>query len=150
MTWFSESRECTPNVRGDFLPSDRCSAAAQPIIDRILPIMVSLFEDLMPVLWDLIENAILPLVDAAFQIIEAFLPLIEMILPMLVDLIEFLTPILVFIGELLGVVLVAAVGFFVAAFEKVQTFFEKFGPIFKNIFINSFLFIHNSTRHNVS
>jgi hypothetical protein len=58
-----------------------------------------------------------------------------MILPILVDLIEFLTPILVAIGEILGVVLVAAVGFFIGAFEKAQDFFELFGKIFENIFI---------------
>jgi TP901 family phage tail tape measure protein len=139
-------------------------AAAQPIIDKILPIMVGLFEELMPVLWDLIDGALLPLIMIAFEIFEAFLPIIEkilpivmdliktlapvvielvqaflpfiqMILPILIGLLEFLMPILEFVADLIGIVLVGAIGFFVAAFEKVQAFFEKFGPVFENIFI---------------
>jgi TP901 family phage tail tape measure protein len=139
-------------------------AAAQPIIDKILPIMVGLFEELMPVLSDLIDGALLPLIMIAFQIFEAFvpiiqkilpivmdliktlapvviklvqafLPFIEMVLPILIGLLEFLMPILEFVANLIGVVLVAAVGFFIAAFEKVQLFFEKFGRFFENIWI---------------
>ena len=137
--------------------------AAQPIIDRILPIMVSLFEDLMPVLWDLIENAILPLVDAAFQIIEAFLPLIEMILPVVVSLIEtlapvvimlveaflplldiilpilvglleFLMPILLVAVEILGVLLVNAIEFLLGGFTNFMEFLAPFAEFFEDKF----------------
>ena len=97
------------------------------IIDAIMPIVVAL----LPVL----AKLIIALAPVIIKLVEAFLPLIELILPLFIQLIEFLTPILVWIGELIGTVLVAAVGFFVAAFEKVQKFFEKFGPVLKNIFI---------------
>jgi TP901 family phage tail tape measure protein len=139
-------------------------AAAQPIIDQILPIMVALFEELMPVLSDLIDGALLPLIMIAFQIFEAFvpiiqkilpivmnliqtlapvviklvqafLPFIEMVLPILIGLLEFLMPILEFVANLIGIVLVAAVGFFITAFEKAGTFFEKFGKFFENLWL---------------
>jgi phage-related protein len=95
-------------------------SALAPIIANLLPVIISLFTTLAPII---------------LKVVEAFMPLIMAILPPLIKLIEFLVPILEFVAEILGIVIVAAVGFFIAAFEKVQAFFEKFGPVFKNIFI---------------
>jgi hypothetical protein len=108
------------------------------VLSALLPVFMQIIEALMPIvtaLLPVLAQLIVSLAPVIITLVQAFLPLIEQILPHVISLIQFLTPILVFIGELIGVVLVAAVGFFVAAFENVQTFFEKFGPIFQNIFI---------------
>jgi phage-related protein len=108
------------------------------VLQALIPVFMQIIDAVMPIvsaLLPVLAELIIALAPVIIKLVEAFLPLIEMVLPILVKLIEFLTPILVFIGELIGTVIVAAVGFFIAAFEKVQKFFEKFGPVIKNIFI---------------
>jgi phage-related protein len=108
------------------------------VLEALLPVFMEIIDALMPIvvaLLPVLAQLIISLAPVIITLVKAFLPLIEEILPHVISLIEFLTPILVFIGELIGVVLVAAVGFFIAAFENVQEFFEKFGPVFQNIFI---------------
>ena len=108
------------------------------VLEALLPVFMEIIDALMPIvvaLLPVLAQLIIALAPVIITLVKAFLPLIEKILPHVISLIEFLTPILVFIGELIGVVLVAAVDFFIAAFENVQAFFEKFGPVFQNIFI---------------
>jgi hypothetical protein len=61
------------------------------------------------------------------------LPLIEMLLPLFIQFIEFLTPILVFVAEVIGVILVAAIDFFIGAIDNITGALEIFGNFFATI-----------------
>jgi TP901 family phage tail tape measure protein len=105
--------------------------AAVPIILALAEALVPVVMALLPPLVDLITK----LTPIVMQVITAFMPLIELVLPILVGLIEFLIPILEFVANVLSVVLVAAVDFFIGAIENLTTFIEKFGTFFENTWI---------------
>jgi hypothetical protein len=139
-----------------------------PVIEELAPIvadaLVIAFEAFVPILMELIEvlmpivTALLPVISSLIQalapivvkLISAFMPLLMLVLPLLIKAIEFLTPILIFVGEIIGTVLVAAVGFFVTALDWVtgkiddfKTFFEdlwnNLGQVFAFIINNQFI-----------
>ena len=108
------------------------------VLDALLPVFLELIDALMPIviaLLPVLAELIEALAPVFITLIEASLPLIEKILPLFVELIEFLTPILVTIGEILGIILVEAVDFLVAAFENAEEFFEGFGVFFERLWL---------------
>jgi phage-related protein len=108
------------------------------VLEALLPVFLQLIEAIMPIvvaLLPVLVDLIVLLAPIFVKLIEAALPLIEMILPLFIGFLEFLTPILVWVAELLGVILVGAVDFFIEAFEKAGTFFETFGKFFENLWL---------------
>lgn len=92
--------------------------ALAPIVEALLPVFAELFRALAPVV---------------LTLIEAMLPLVVMLLPLFIQFIEFLTPILVFVGELIGIILVGAIDFFIGAIEKVTGVLDVFRGFFENL-----------------
>jgi TP901 family phage tail tape measure protein len=108
------------------------------IISAAVPIIMALAEALVPVVMALLPplvDLVLKLTPIVMRVIEAFLPLIDLVLPMLVGLIEILIPILEFVANVLSVILVGAVDFFIAAIENLTTFITEFGTFFENTWI---------------
>ena len=92
--------------------------ALAPIVEALLPVLAKLFIALAPVV---------------LKLIAAMLPLIMLLLPLFIQFIEFLTPILVFVAEVIGIILVAAINFFIGAIDKITGALEVFGNFFKNL-----------------
>jgi hypothetical protein len=90
-----------------------------PFVEALLPVFMELFEALLPIVVD---------------IVEAFLPLIELILPMLVEFIEFLAPILEVVAEIIGVLLVNAIGWLTEAFGNISETIAVFASFFEETF----------------
>lgn len=106
-------------------------------LDALLPIFMSLIEALLPIveaLLPVLADLIVTLAPIVIKLIDAFLPLIMMVLPVLLDLIEFLTPILLVAAEIIGVIIVNAVGYLVRAFENFMEFLTPFTKLFEDTF----------------
>jgi phage-related protein len=117
------------------------------IVDQILPIALDVFQQLAPVIMELV-SAVLelagPLIDALAPIlpviadlvaslIEAFGPLLAAVLPLVIKLIEFLTPILVNVADIIGKVLVTAVNIFTNVLGGFSGFISNFSNTFQTI-----------------
>lgn len=129
------------------------------LLDKLLPV----FAELAPVIGDLISNALsilapllfimidalMPIVEAllpvflevltalapvAIKLIFAILPLIDTLLPLFIEFMDFLIPILIVVAEILGEVLVFAVGLFVGAIEGVTSVIDIFAAFFEDNF----------------
>jgi hypothetical protein len=105
--------------------------ALVPVFMTIVEALMPIVEALLPVFLQLV-TAFAPIV---ITLIEAFMPLILLILPMFIQFLEFITPMVVWLAELLGNVLVVAVGVLIATFGEAQVFFEAFGKFFTNLWI---------------
>jgi phage-related protein len=103
-----------------------------PVFLELIMALVPIVEALLPVLLDVI----IALAPVFLQLIQQMMPLVIQVLPLFVRLIEFLTPILVGIAEIIGVVLVAAVGFFVDAIAWLTENWGAFGTFFEELWNN--------------
>jgi phage-related protein len=94
-------------------------AALIPIVQALLPVFMDLFRALAPVV---------------INLISAFMPIIMRVLPILIGLIEFLTPIMVTVANIMGVIIVGAIGFFVDAISWLIENLAGFGTFFRDLF----------------
>lgn len=92
--------------------------ALMPMVEALLPVFMELFEALAPVV---------------IKLITAMLPMIERVLPLFIGFIEFLTPILVVVADIIGMILVAAIDFFITALENVSERIDIFAQFFKDV-----------------
>ena len=117
------------------------------LVSQVLPILLDVFKQLAPVIMNLVGVVLdlaRPLIDAlapilpviadlVVSLVEAFGPLLETVLPILIDMIEFLTPILITVGEIIGLVLVAAVQTFQNVLSNFSGFVSSFSATFQNV-----------------
>jgi hypothetical protein len=129
---------------------------ARILITDVLPVFMESFQMLAPIVMELTKTIlelirplltalapILPvLANLVIALIVAFTPLLEAVLPILIGLIEFLTPILITVGEIIGLVLVAAIEIFTGAIEGMSAFIADFSQFFEDTFtaIRDFFF----------
>jgi phage-related protein len=123
-----------------------------PVIEELAPIIadafVEAFDALIPVFFEIVD-ALLPIVTAllpvlvelvrtmapiVIKLIQAFMPLIKAVLPVLISFIEFLVPILTTVAQILSVLLVNAVNWFVKTLSDFMKFLAPFAKFFETTF----------------
>jgi hypothetical protein len=101
-----------------------------PILVELIAALIPIVQALLPVFMDLFR-ALAPIV---INLISAFMPIIMRVLPILISLIEFLTPIMVTVADIMGRVMVGAIGFFVGAIGGLIESLTSFGTFFRDLF----------------
>jgi hypothetical protein len=103
-----------------------------PFVQMILPILVELMNQLLPVFMMILNEVIIPLLPVIMELIIAMLPLIELVLPILIQLLEFLIPIFIWVADLIGVIIVAAIGLLIEGINWLTETFTAFGTFFED------------------
>jgi hypothetical protein len=117
-----------------------------PIISDVLSEafvpLAEMFATLIDQLWPLVDGGLLDLfiqvirelAPVVIQLAQALIPLVELLLPILVGLLEFLIPILVVVAGIIGEVLVFAINMFMDALDAVTSVVDIFSGFFENTF----------------
>jgi phage-related protein len=96
------------------------------IVDALLPIVTAL----LPVLLDLVKT----MAPIVIKLVQAFLPLIQAVLPLLISFIQFLVPVLSTVAQIISILLVNAVNWFVKTLADFMSFLSPFAKFFENTF----------------